>query len=357
MGMCPRGGARRDGGRLRPEALRARAGARAARGDRHTARWSCARSPSSSAIGSCAATSRCSTALRLPADDPERPDLLERRAVRRGRRAARRRPSRGRGRPRSPRRPRVSAHVTCSGTRTPVCCSPRRRARRRPGWWSSISSPTPTTSAERRRSSSPGERPASAPSCATPVSNKCDWSSVPAGIYAPGTGMTSGSGEPLRDGSAPVGLGNVPLRWWSCTTCGGVSVPVRLADESITGSYSARHARSATVPAARPAGAGSSRRPGPRRSGTTHGSATGWCGCRSSGSPWTRSSRSGCGGSTRRGSRCTEQRPTSRSPERRSPSATSRPRPPRTRTSDARARRRGGGAVTDRSPQPRGRHA
>ena len=49
--------------------------------------------------------------------------------------------------------------------------------------------------------------------------------------------MTSGSGEPLRDGSAPVGLNNVPLRWWSCTTCGGVSVPVHLADESITGSY------------------------------------------------------------------------------------------------------------------------
>ena len=49
--------------------------------------------------------------------------------------------------------------------------------------------------------------------------------------------MMSGSGEPLRDGSVPAGLNNVPLRWWSCTTCGGVSVPVHLADEAIADSY------------------------------------------------------------------------------------------------------------------------
>jgi hypothetical protein len=49
--------------------------------------------------------------------------------------------------------------------------------------------------------------------------------------------MTSRSGEPFRDGFVPAGLNNVPLRWWSCTTCGGVSVPVHLADEAIADSY------------------------------------------------------------------------------------------------------------------------
>lgn len=40
----------------------------------------------------------------------------------------------------------------------------------------------------------------------------------------------SGSGEPLQDGAHATGAGGVPLRWWSCALCGGVSVPVRLAD-------------------------------------------------------------------------------------------------------------------------------
>ena len=47
--------------------------------------------------------------------------------------------------------------------------------------------------------------------------------------------MMSGSGEPLQDGAAPAGLNKVPLRWWSCTTCGGVSLPVHLADEASAG--------------------------------------------------------------------------------------------------------------------------
>jgi hypothetical protein len=59
--------------------------------------------------------------------------------------------------------------------------------------------------------------------------------------------MMSGSGEPLRDGFVPAGLNNASLRWWSCMTCGGVSVPVHLADEAI-GDSSTLDARGVDCP-------------------------------------------------------------------------------------------------------------
>ena len=76
MVVCARGGTRRDGGSLRPEAPRARTRAQAARRDHHARRMSSGRPRSNSASESSAATSRCSRLCDCRTMTRERADRL-----------------------------------------------------------------------------------------------------------------------------------------------------------------------------------------------------------------------------------------------------------------------------------------